>query len=76
MPALAALVPVAFTGGWRFDQEFADFTREFVSAAQAAKQAGRSADDAAKSLNLPAKYKDYNMARAAEDVRLVYEESK
>ena len=61
---------------WSDLQEFADFTREFVAAAQAAKKAGKSADDAAKSLNLPAKYKDYNMARAAEDVRLVYEESK
>jgi cyclase len=61
---------------WSDLQEFADFTREFVAAAQAAKKAGKSADDAAKSLNLPAKYKDYNMTRAAEDVRLVYEESK
>ena len=61
---------------WSDLQEFADFTREFVAAAQAAKKAGKSADDAVKSLNLPAKYKDYNMTRAAEDVRLVYEESK
>jgi hypothetical protein len=60
---------------WSDLQEFGDFTREFVAAAQAAKKAGKSADDAAKSLNLPAKYKDYNMTRAAEDVRLVYEES-
>ena len=61
---------------WSDLQEFADFTREFVAAAQAAKKAGKSAADAAKSLNLPAKYKDYNMTRAADDVRLVYEESK
>jgi glyoxylase-like metal-dependent hydrolase (beta-lactamase superfamily II) len=60
---------------WSDLREFADFTREFVAAARAAKKAGKSADDAAKSLNLPAKYKDYNMTRAAEDVRLVYEES-
>ena len=61
---------------WSDLQEFADFTREFVAAAQAARKAGKSAEDAAKNLNLPAKYKDYNMTRAAEDVRLVYEESK
>ena len=61
---------------WADLQEYADFMREFVAAAQAAKKAGKSADDAAKSLNLPAKYKDYNMARAAEDVQKVYDESK
>ena len=61
---------------WADLQEYADFMREFVAAAQAAKKAGKSADDAAKSLNLPAKYKDYNMARATEDVQKVYEESK
>ena len=61
---------------WSDLQEYADFMREFVAAAQAAKKAGKSADDAVKSLNLPAKYKDYNMARAAEDVQMVYDESK
>jgi glyoxylase-like metal-dependent hydrolase (beta-lactamase superfamily II) len=61
---------------WEDLQEYADFMRDFVAAAQAAKKAGKSAADAAKTLNLPAKYKDYNMARAAEDVQKVYEESK
>ena len=61
---------------WADLQEYADFMRDFVSAAQAAKKAGKSAADAAKALNLPAKYKNYNMARAAEDVQKVYEESK
>lgn len=61
---------------WSDLQEYADFMRDFVAAAQAARKAGKSAEDAAKALNLPAKYKDYNMARAAEDVRKVYEESK
>jgi cyclase len=61
---------------WTDLQEYADFMRDFVAAAQAAKKAGKSATDAAKALTLPAKYKDYNMARAEEDVRKVYEESK
>jgi glyoxylase-like metal-dependent hydrolase (beta-lactamase superfamily II) len=61
---------------WADLQEYADFMSDFVAAAQAAKKAGKSAADAAKALNLPAKYRDYNMARAAEDVRKVYEESK
>ena len=50
--------------------------RDFVAAAEAARQAGKSVDEAVKSLNLPAKYKDYNMARAMEDVQKVYDESK
>jgi len=61
---------------WADLEEYADFMRDFVAAAQAAKKAGKSAADAAKALNLPAKYKNYNMARAAEDVQKVYEESK
>jgi cyclase len=61
---------------WADLQEYADFMRDFVAAAQAAKKAGKSAADAAKALNLPAKYKNYNMARAAEDVQKVWEESK
>jgi hypothetical protein len=61
---------------WADLQEYADFMRDFVAAAQAAKKAGKSAADAAKALNLAAKYKDYNMARAAEDVQKVYEETK
>jgi glyoxylase-like metal-dependent hydrolase (beta-lactamase superfamily II) len=61
---------------WADLQEYADFMRDFVAAAQAAKKAGKSAADAAKALNLPAKYRDYNMARAAEDVQKAYDESK
>ncbi len=61
---------------WADLQEYADFMRDFVAAAQAAKKAGKSAADAARALNLPAKYRDYNMSRAAEDVQKVYDESK
>jgi cyclase len=61
---------------WTDLQEYADFVRDFVAAAQAAKKAGKSAADASKALNLPAKYRDYNLSRAAEDVQKVYDESK
>lgn len=61
---------------WADLQEYADFMRDFVAAAQAAKKAGKSAADASRALNLPAKYRDYNMSRAAEDVQKVYDESK
>ena len=61
---------------WADLQEYADFMRDFVAAAQAATKAGKSAAGAARALNLPAKYRDYNMSRAAEDVQKVYDESK
>lgn len=57
-------------------QEYADFTREFVAAVQAAMKAGKSVDDAVSGLKLPEKYKDYNMANAKADVQRIYEESK
>jgi cyclase len=60
---------------WADLQEYSDFMRDFVAAAEAARKAGKSVDDAVKGLNLPAKYKDYNMARAKEDVQKVYDES-
>jgi cyclase len=57
-------------------QEYADFARDFVTAAQTAMIAGKSVDDAVSGLNLPEKYKDYNMANLKADVQRVYEESK
>jgi hypothetical protein len=60
---------------WSDVQEYADFMREFVAAAQAAKKAGKTAGEAATSLGLSARFKDYNMARAAEDIQKVYDES-
>jgi cyclase len=61
---------------WADLEEYAGFMHDFVAAAEAAKKAGKSVDDAVKGLNLPAKYKDYNMTRAKEDVQKVYDESK
>ena len=61
---------------WADLQEYADFMREFVAAAQAAKKAGKSVDEAAKSLTLPDKYKSYNLDRAKEDIQRVYDETK
>jgi cyclase len=57
-------------------QEYADFTRDFVSAAQTAMKAGKSVDEAVSGLKLPEKYKDYNLANLKADVQRVYEESK
>ena len=61
---------------WADLQEYADFMRDFVAAAEAARKAGKSVDEAAAGLNLPARYRDYNMAQAKADVQRVYDESK
>ena len=57
-------------------QEYAEFMRAFVAAAEAAMKAGKTVDAAAASLNLPAKFKDYDMAQAKADVQRVYDELK
>ena len=59
---------------WADLQEYTEFTRTFVSAAEAAQKAGRNTDEAAGNLRLPDKYKDYDMANAKADVQRVYEE--
>jgi cyclase len=61
---------------WADLREYAEFTRDFVMAAEAAKKAGKGADEAASSLKLPDKYKDYNMANAKADVQRIYDELK
>jgi glyoxylase-like metal-dependent hydrolase (beta-lactamase superfamily II) len=59
---------------WADLEEYADFMRDFVAAARAAKKAGKSVDDAVNGLKLPERYKDYNMAQAKADVQKVYDE--
>jgi glyoxylase-like metal-dependent hydrolase (beta-lactamase superfamily II) len=71
-----SFVPSNPVMNWADLQEYGDFMHDFVAAAEAAKKAGKNVDDAVKGLNLPARYKDYNMARAREDVQKVYDESK
>ena len=43
---------------WADLREYAEFTRDFVMAAQAAMKAGKIPDEVTRSLELPAKYKD------------------
>lgn len=59
---------------WADLQEYADFTRDFVAAAEAGLKAGKSVDEAVKGLRLPDKYKDYDMANLRADVQRVYDE--
>ena len=60
---------------WADLREYAEFMRDFVAAAEAARKAGKSVDEAVNGLKLPDKYKDYNMAQAKADVQKVYDES-
>ena len=57
-------------------QEYSEFARDFVAAAEAAMKAGKSADEAANTLKLPDKYRDYSMTNAKANVQKVFDELK
>lgn len=59
---------------WQDFVDFGEFTKAFLTATQAAKKAGRTADEAAAALSLPAKFKDYGMGRAKDNVAAIYAE--
>jgi glyoxylase-like metal-dependent hydrolase (beta-lactamase superfamily II) len=59
---------------WKDLEEYADFNRDFLAAVQEAMKAGKSAADAAASLQLPERYKDYNMQNARANVEAIYKE--
>ncbi len=60
-------------------KEFAEFVREFVTTIQAAKKAGKTADEAVAGWTTPAKYKGYaapNMDRAKAYAQVIFDETK
>jgi cyclase len=59
---------------WQAFQEYAQFNRAFLTAVERAFKAGRSVEEAAASLELPEKFKDYDMQRAKENVEKIYSE--
>jgi len=61
---------------WAAFDEFGEFNQAFLDAVRAAAQAGKTADEAEASLNLPEKFKAYNMSRVKENVTAIYEELK
>jgi glyoxylase-like metal-dependent hydrolase (beta-lactamase superfamily II) len=61
---------------WADLQEYAEFTRAFVAAAEAAMKAGKTVEEAVSGMRLPDKFKSYDMANAGADVQRVYEELK
>jgi glyoxylase-like metal-dependent hydrolase (beta-lactamase superfamily II) len=55
-------------------QDYADFNRDFLEAVKQAIAAGKTADEAAKTLQLPDRYKDYDLRNAPANVRTIYKE--
>jgi cyclase len=55
-------------------QDYADFNRDFLEAVRQAIATGKSADEAAKTLQLPERYRDYDMRNAGANVRAIYKE--
>jgi glyoxylase-like metal-dependent hydrolase (beta-lactamase superfamily II) len=61
---------------WKAVVEFADFNRDFLAAVEAAIKAGKTADEAAASLQLGERWKDYGMGRVRANVAAIYSELK
>ncbi len=59
---------------WNDVQEYADFNRDFLAAVEDAIKAGKSAAEAVATLQLPERYKAYDMQRAKENVEAIYRE--
>jgi hypothetical protein len=60
-------------------REYSQFNKDFASAVQAAKKAGRTVDDVAGSWTIPAKYQGYaapQAARLKSNVQIVFDETK
>jgi cyclase len=59
---------------WAAFLEFGEFNREFLSATQAAKQAGKTAEQAAAEFKLPEKFSAYQMGGVKDNVAKIYAE--
>jgi cyclase len=55
-------------------REFTEFNQAFLDAVATAYKEGKTIDDAAASLKLPEKFKDYNMSRSKANVAVIYSE--
>ena len=61
---------------WNDFKEYGEFMRDMVAAVEMAKKSGKTAEQAAESIKLPEKYKDYNLGRLKADVAVIYGELK
>jgi glyoxylase-like metal-dependent hydrolase (beta-lactamase superfamily II) len=57
---------------WAAFVEYGQFNQAFLDATQAAKKAGKTADQAAAELKLPETFKDYNVSRAKGNIDAIY----
>ena len=66
----------AWTGWmtWNDLAEYADFNRDFLASVRTSYEAGRSAEEAAANLDLPARYAAYDLERAPANVEAIYNE--
>jgi cyclase len=61
---------------WNDFKEYGEFMRDLVAAVEQAKKEGKTAEQAAESLKLPEKYKDYNLGRLRPNINAIYGELK
>ena len=59
---------------WEDLKEYADFNRDFLEATEEAFQAGLSVEEAAATLELPERYRDYGMEHARANIEAIYDE--
>jgi len=66
----------AWSGWMTWDDlaEYADFNRDFLASVRTSYEAGRSVDEAAANLDLPARYAGYDLGRARTNVEVIYQE--
>jgi cyclase len=67
---------MAQTMRWSDLVEYAAFNRDFLAAVETAMHAGKNADEATAGLQLPEKYRGYDMQQANANVRAIYQELK
>ena len=59
---------------WEDLKEYADFNRDFLEATERAFRAGLSVEEAAATLELPERYRDYGMEHARANIEAIYDE--
>ena len=66
--------PIRQWATWDDLRDYARFTRDFLDAVRAAREADRSVEQAVASLDLEARYPGYGMERARANVQAIYDE--
>ena len=69
-----AIMPMTVTMSWKDLEEYADFTRDFLTAARLAATKGGSSPEATAALQLPERYTSYSMETADAAVTAIQDE--